>query len=79
MSSQILTSMEKIEQALEEIRPMLARHLGNIEFVKFEEGVVYVRFLGTCHGCPLSQLTLKAGVEEVLKSKVPEVASVEAV
>ena len=70
---------EQIEKTLEEIRPMLARHLGNIEFVKFEEGVVYVRFLGTCQGCPLSQLTLKAGVEEMLKSKIKEVDRVEAV
>lgn len=71
--------LEQIEKTLGEIRPMLARHLGNIELVKFEEGVVYVRLLGTCHGCPLSQLTLKAGVEELLKSKIPEVISVEAV
>ena len=70
---------EKIEQALEEIRPMLARHLGNIEFVNFENGVVRVRFLGTCHGCPLAQLTLKAGVEEMLRQRIPEVTSVEAV
>ena len=71
--------VDQIESALKEIRPMLARHLGNIEFVKFENNIVYVRFLGTCHGCPLSQLTLKAGVEEMLKAKIPEVASVEAV
>lgn len=70
---------QQIEKALEEIRPMLARHLGNIEFVKFEDNIVYVRFLGTCQGCPLSQLTLKAGVEELIKQKIPEVASVEAV
>lgn len=70
---------DQIEKALEEIRPMLARHLGNIEFVKFENKIVYVRFLGTCQGCPLSQLTLKAGVEEMLKSKIPEIDSVEAV
>ena len=70
---------QKIEETLDEIRPMLARHLGNIEFVKFENGVVYVRFLGTCQGCPLSQLTLKAGVEEVLKTKVRGVERVEAV
>jgi len=69
----------EIEKALEEIRPMLARHLGNIEFVEFKEGTVYVRLLGTCHGCPLSQLTLKAGVEELLKSKILEVIRVEAV
>lgn len=70
---------EHIEKALDEIRPGLARHLGNIELVKFENGVVYVRFLGTCQGCPLSQLTLKAGVEEVLKTKVNGVESVVAV
>ncbi|OGZ96228.1 MAG: hypothetical protein A3I44_02955 [Candidatus Sungbacteria bacterium RIFCSPLOWO2_02_FULL_51_17] len=71
--------IEHIEKVLEEIRPMLARHLGNIEFVKFEDGVVYVRLLGTCHGCPLSQLTLKAGIEDIMREKVPGVYKVEAV
>jgi len=70
---------QQIEKALEEIRPMLAQHLGDIEFVRFENGIVYVRFLGTCQGCPLSQLTLKAGVEELLKSKVSAAIRVEAV
>jgi Fe-S cluster biogenesis protein NfuA len=70
---------EKIEQALEEIRPKLALHAGGIEFVHLEDGVVKVRLLGTCHGCPLSQLTLKAGVEELLKERVPGVERVEAV
>jgi len=70
---------EEIEKTLEEIRPMLALHAGNIEFIGFAEGVVKVRFLGTCRGCPLSQLTLKAGVEELLKAKVPGVQAVEAV
>lgn len=70
---------QEIEKVLEEIRPMLAMHAGNVEFVRFEEGVVYVRMLGTCSGCPLSQLTLKAGIEEFLKTKVKEVKSVEAV
>ena len=70
---------DAIERALEEIRPMLALHAGNIEFVGIEDGVVKIRFLGTCQGCPLSELTLKAGVEEVLKERVPGVTSVEAV
>ncbi len=70
---------EQIEKTLEEIRPMLALHAGNVEFVKFEQGVVYVRMLGTCQGCPLSQLTLKAGIEELLKEKVKGVERVEAV
>lgn len=68
---------EKIEAALNEIRPMLARHLGNVEFVRFEDGVAYVRLLGTCRGCALSQLTLKGGVEGILKMKIPEVEKVE--
>jgi len=70
---------DEIEKALEGIRPMLAMHAGNVEFVKFENGVAFVRLLGTCHGCPLSQLTLKSGIEEMLKAKVPEVKMVEAV
>ncbi len=78
VSSKIVME-EKIELALGEIRPLLARHLGNIEFVRYEDSVVYVRFLGTCHGCPLSQLTLKAGVEELMRAKIPEIKAVEAV
>ena len=70
---------EEIEKTLEEIRPMLALHAGNVQFVKFEAGVVYVKMLGTCSGCPLSQLTLKAGIEELLKEKVKGVERVEAV
>lgn len=71
--------VEKIEKVFEEIRPMLARHLGNIEFVKYEDGVVYVKMLGTCHGCPLSELTLKGGIESLLKEKIPEIREVQAV
>lgn len=77
MTSQ--TSLAEIHAALEEVRPMLARHLGGVEFVSFENGIVKVRFLGTCKGCPLSILTLKAGIESVLCEKVPEVQRVEAV
>lgn len=68
-----------IERALEEIRPYIAQHLGDIEFVKFEAGTVFVRMLGTCTHCPLSQMTLKAGVEALLKERVAGVQSVEAV
>ena len=70
---------EKIEQTLEEIRPFVAQHLGDIQFVKFENNICYVRMLGTCQGCPLSQVTLKQGVEEIMRASVPEVQSVEAV
>ena len=70
---------EKIEKTLDEIRPYIAQHLGGIEFVKFEGGVAYVRLQGTCTHCPLSQVTLKAGVEELLRARVPEVKRVEAI
>lgn len=70
---------DQIEKALEEIRPMLALHAGNIELVAVEDGVVSVRLLGTCRGCPLSALTLKAGVEELLKERVPAVKTVQSV
>ncbi|RJQ36835.1 NifU family protein [Candidatus Parcubacteria bacterium] len=70
---------EQIEHALAEIRPLLARHAGDIEFVGVSDGVVRVRLLGTCRGCPLSQLTLKAGVESLLCERIPSVRRVEAV
>lgn len=71
---------EKIKTILEkEIKPMLALHLGSLDFIGFDRGVVSVRFQGTCRGCPLSELTLKAGIEELLKSKIKEVRSVQAV
>ena len=69
----------EIEKALDEIRPYIAQHLGGVEFVRFEQGTVYVKMTGTCTHCPLSQLTLKAGVEELLKSKIEGVGKVEAV
>lgn len=76
---ELRTIEQKIEHALEEVRPFIAQHLGNIEFVRFENNICYVRMLGTCSGCPISQITLKQGVEEIMKASVPEVQSVEAV
>ena len=69
----------EIEKTLDELRPYIAQHLGGVEFVRFEKGTVYVKMTGTCTHCPLSELTLKAGVEELLKSKVEGVEKVEAV
>jgi Fe-S cluster biogenesis protein NfuA len=70
---------KEIEKVLEEVRPMLALHRGNVEFVDFKDGVVYLKLLGTCDGCALSQLTLKAGIEEMLKDQIHGITSVEAV
>ena len=71
---------EQVEQALDKIRPALQRDGGDIELVDVEEtGVVKVRLTGACHGCPMSQMTLKSGVERIVKQMVPAVKTVEAV
>ncbi len=71
--------IEKIEKALEEIRPSLQADGGDVEFVSVENGIVKVRLTGACGGCPMSQMTLKQGIEKFVKKAVPEVLSVEAV
>jgi len=70
---------EKVEAALNEIRPGLQADGGDVELVDIEDGVVKVRLKGACAGCPMSQMTLAFGIERVLKERVPEVKKVEAV
>ncbi|MBW1777490.1 MAG: NifU family protein [Deltaproteobacteria bacterium] len=70
---------EKVEKAIEKIRPMLERDGGNVELVGIVDGVVKVRLQGACAGCPMSQMTLKNGIERLIKEDVPEVKSVVAV
>jgi Fe-S cluster biogenesis protein NfuA len=70
---------EIVEKALDKIRPTLRADGGDIELVDVVDGVVKVRLTGACGGCPMSQMTLKMGVEKVLKQQVPEVKSVETV
>ncbi len=71
---------EKIEVALGKIRPSLQADGGDVELVEVTpEGVVKVRLTGACAGCPMSQMTLKMGIEKVLRQEVPEVKGVEAV
>jgi Fe-S cluster biogenesis protein NfuA len=71
---------EKVEEALKSIRPGLQADGGDVELVEVtEDGVVKVRLKGACGGCPMSQLTLKQGIERHLKSQVPEVKTVQSV
>lgn len=71
---------EKVESALKKIRPMLQADGGDVELVEVtDEGVVKVKLTGACSGCPMSQVTLKAGIEKVLRQEVPEVKEVIAV
>ena len=68
---------EKVEKAINKIRPMLQADGGDVELVDVVDGVVTVRLQGACAGCPMSQMTLKNGIEKVLKKEIPEVVSVE--
>jgi Fe-S cluster biogenesis protein NfuA len=70
---------EKVEKALDKIRPALMADGGNVELVDVEDGVVKVRLTGACGGCPMSQMTLKMGIERVLKQEIPEIKEVESV
>jgi len=68
---------EKVEKALDKVRPMLMADGGNVELVEVTpEGVVKLKLTGTCGCCPMSQMTLKMGVEKILKQEVPEVKEV---
>ena len=68
---------EKIEAALNKIRPQLQMDGGDVELVEVgADGVVKVRVTGACGGCPMSQMTLKMGIERILKKEVPEVKEV---
>lgn len=71
---------EKVEKALEKIRPMLMADGGNVDLVEVSaEGVVKLKLTGTCGCCPMSQMTLKNGIEKILKQEVPEVKEVMAI
>jgi Fe-S cluster biogenesis protein NfuA len=70
---------ERVQEVLDKIRPALQADGGDVELVDVEGGVVKVRLVGACKGCPMSQLTLANGVERVLKEEIPEVERVEAV
>jgi Fe-S cluster biogenesis protein NfuA len=73
-------TIEKIKAALEEVRPSLQNDGGDVEFVSCsDDGVVRVKLTGECGGCPMAQMTLKMGIENYLRSQVPEVTAVEGV
>ncbi|MDD4363091.1 MAG: NifU family protein [Atribacterota bacterium] len=71
---------DKVEKALDKIRPSLQADGGNVELVDVtEDGIVKVRLTGACRGCPMSQMTLKMGIEKSLMKEIPEVKEVQAV
>ncbi|MDP2936952.1 MAG: NifU family protein [Dehalococcoidia bacterium] len=71
---------EKVEKALDTIRPALNADGGDVELVDVsEDGIAKVRLTGACGGCPMSQMTLQMGIERALKREIPEIKSVVAV
>ena len=71
-----MNSEEKIKDIINKLRPYLIGDGGDIEFVKYEDGIVYIKMLGACAGCALIDYTLKDGVEMAIKEEVPEVREV---
>jgi Fe-S cluster biogenesis protein NfuA len=70
---------QKVEAALDQIRPALRADGGDVELIDVSDGVVTLRLSGACGGCPMATMTLKHGIERVLKEQVPEVKEVVAV
>ncbi|MEG0617824.1 MAG: NifU family protein, partial [Bacilli bacterium] len=66
----------KIEEIIDKLRPFLINDGGNIEFVKYEDGIVYVKMMGACSNCSMLDFTLKDGLENAIKEEVPEVIEV---
>ena len=67
---------DKVESSLNKIRPALVADGGNVELVDVKDGIVKVKLVGHCAGCPMSQMTLKNGIERLLKQEIPEVKQV---
>lgn len=70
---------QRINRALDRIRPAIAADGGDVWLIRVEGATAYVQMLGACGGCPASHLTLKNGIEAVIREDVPEITSVEAI
>lgn len=73
------TLYQRVDRALDQIRPAIRMDGGEVELVDVEEGVAKVRMMGACGGCPMSTMTLKMGIERAIRAQVPEVKTVEQV
>jgi Fe-S cluster biogenesis protein NfuA len=67
---------DKVEAVLDKIRPGLVADGGNVELVNVDDGVVTVKLVGACAGCPMSSMTLKNGIEQILRREIPEIKEV---
>ena len=68
--------IERIKEVIDKVRPYLQNDGGDVEFQKYEKGVVYVKLKGACSNCPMATMTLEEGIEPALISEIPEVVKV---
>jgi len=71
-----MTEEEKIKEIIDKLRPFLISDGGNIEFVKYDNNIVYIKMLGACAGCELIDITIKDGIEGALKEEIPSIKKV---
>ncbi len=79
MNNKATPTKEKVTAVLDKIRPSLMRDGGDVELVDVTNGTVKVKLTGACGGCPMASMTLKMGIEQMLKKEIPEVKEVVAV
>ena len=71
-----MSKEEQIKLLIEKIRPFLINDGGDIEFIKYEDQIVYIKLKGACDGCPMMDITIKDGIEQIIKNEIPEVKEV---
>jgi len=74
-----MTMQDKVTEVLNQIRPLLMQDGGDVELIEVNDGTVKVKLTGACAGCPMSSMTLKMGIEKILKQELPEIKEVVAV
>ena len=72
-------TISKIISLIDKMRPYLVSDGGNIEFIKYEDNIVYIKLLGACENCSMIDITLKEGIEEMIVTEIPEVKEVKAI
>ncbi|MFX1293606.1 MAG: NifU family protein [Promethearchaeota archaeon] len=74
-----MATVEEVSQVLEEIRPSLQADGGDVELIDIENDIVKLKLVGHCAGCPMSTMTLRNGIERLLKQKIPSIKGVQSV
>ena len=67
---------EKIKSTIEKMRPFLINDGGDLEYIKYEDNIVYIQLKGACQGCPMMDITIKEGIEQLLVNEIPEIKEV---